>query len=116
MISFFKKLQSNRAADEQLKRQQLAQDIKQERDYCNKVWIEDGKKYSYEPALFDTDDESISEEVDFRIEYYGLNLFLECAKCIEVENQERRRLSIANELPSLYSLKNEYEIQQRVIK
>jgi hypothetical protein len=109
MISFFKKLQSRREAKEQLQRQQLTQDIKQEIENFNKIWIEDGKKYNYEPALYPTDDEHISRQVNYMIRW-GISFFTELSKCIGIDNQERRRLAVANEL-CLYSLNNEYEIQ-----
>ena len=109
MISFFKKLQSNRVAKEQSQRQQLTQKIKQEIEDFNFIWIEDGKKYNYEPALVATDDESISEYVNFEIEG-GYTFLLEILDCVEIGNQERRRLAVANEL-CLHSLNNEYEIQ-----
>ena len=112
-MSFFKKLQSNRAAKKQLQRQQLTQDTKQQIEDCNKIWIEDGKKYNYEPCLCPIDDEIISAYVDCETmtAYLYLSQLLDW---VVTENQERRRLAGLTHC-NPYSLKNEYEIQLKEI-
>jgi recombinational DNA repair protein RecT len=107
MNNFFKKIAGifGYVTDEDYA--QLVLDIRERLEQYNAHAVEEAEKHGYVPAVFDAwQIDSICKYELSRFPDWSIDLI----DMVEVDNQRRRRLAVANECNSA-SLNNEYEIQ-----